>query len=185
MLMNYSKLWSEQEDVTDPMIAHPLVASACRREEGRTLFRIVDDATIPHLLIQSPKKPQFDVLRDIGFETKAVNVALKKQDYFFRVRVNPTKTDAEGRRIGIIDPKERDDWFKKMLAINGMIVTDLHDRTEGLLRFSRNNRTIVAYSVFYDGAIVVEDVKKAEALLSNGVGKCKAFGFGLITLRVS
>lgn len=183
MRVQYSKVYSEHEDLTNPMVAHQVVSAICRREEGRSLFRISEDVGGVYLLLQSLSKPRFDHVPGLHFQTKEVNIGLRRQKYLFTVCCNPVKSGPDNKRTGITDPKERIEWFQNMLGRNGMRVVEARALSNGMRRFERNGCDISAYSVTFKGAIAVEDPKLAEGILAAGIGKCKAFGFGLITLR--
>ena len=180
--LQYSRIRSESEELSDNLVAHSVVSALCPKDGGRTLFRVDCDGIGPFLLVQSPTIPQ-PVIPGVALETKPVQIALSKRRYSFKVRANPTKNDEAGKRIGIVEKDEREAWLRKVFYGNGMEVEEVSSLSEGVRKLERNGRSISVYSCMFFGTVSVNDPVMAEGLLANGVGKCKAFGFGLISLR--
>lgn len=178
----FSKIWAKNEDLGDPATAHAIV-SAVNHRDGRSLFRVERDMNGYYLLLQSANRPAFEVLPGITFQTKAVDFTLQKRQYLFKVRANPVKINADGKRVALSNTEQRDKWFSQIFEANGFESVEVSSGSEGIQKFGRSERKIVAYSAIFDGVFRVKDPMKAEQIILRGVGKCKAFGFGLITLK--
>lgn len=183
--VHYSKIRSE-EDLQDQFVAHSIVASLCPPDKGRALFRTEADDEGTFILLQSPARPRFDLMPQLNFQTKAIHIELEKGNYGFRVFCNPVRLDTNGKRIGVIQETDRKTWLDFVFGQGGGMKPVWEATSSsfcGIRQLSRDRRKITACAVMFSGAVEIQDTEKAEQLLLNGIGKCKAFGFGLVTLR--
>ena len=181
---NFSKLWSS-ENISNPSISHAIVSAICRqnsRDNGRTLYRLVTEAAGRYLLIQSPARPDFDLVKTITFETKPIKINLGKTAYGFRLRAHPAKT-INKKKLAIVQRDEQEAWINRVLETNGAKLSSLSIKGEGMQRWQHSKNLISAYSVFFEGTIEVLDPSAFEQMLERGLGCRKAFGYGLLTLR--
>ena len=101
----------------------------------------------------------------------------------FRLKANPTVTKA-GSRVGILDNGERMKWLSKALSESGCEVVSsyisAHGKEQGCHRPGQPPMTF--NSVTYQGTIKVRDKAKLVNALMSGIGRGKAYGFGMLLL---
>lgn len=118
----------------------------------------------------------------------------------FRLRANPTKSElpeakagVRGRRIPIIDPDEQIEWLRRQAERNGFELLSspknpdhplVEAVPEGPVRFrkSRTDRAVTLQSVNFRGFLRVTDAGRFRAALAEGIGRGRAYGFGLLQL---
>ena len=168
------------------------------QERSRKLWRIDKLQGKSYLLIQSPTKPDLEKLERYGVaasgEVKAYDKFLDNLEegrtYNFRVVLNPvvSLTNPEGKRGRVVPYLKVEDQMKFFLdrtEKNGFSVDPdqvmIVERAYVNLK-KQNKRPVRLVKVAYEGLLTIEDLDKFGALLLNGFGKKKAYGFGLMTL---
>lgn len=172
---------------------------------GRVLWRVDRDNEETNLLIVSPAKPCLvHIAEQAGWSTENTWATrdytpfLASIDegsrYLFRVVGNPTQTltDAKGKRIVAHRTVEHQrNWLVGKGALNGFeiaassagdgaLALELGDRSvEG---FRRQDSTVHLTTARFDGELVVSDPDLLRHALTNGIGRGKGYGCGLITL---
>ena len=129
---------------------------------SRKLWRIDKLKGKDYLLIVSDKKPDLDSLEKYGVpgsaETKSydkfLNAVEEGQLYRFRVTLNPVKSLSQG-------PGRR-----------GRVVPEI----------TAGQKAIQLSKVTYEGLLSVADKEVFYHTLTEGIGKKKAYGFGLMTV---
>lgn len=183
MKMHYSQVWPE-EDILDVNVAHSFVYSLCRKDQGRTLFRVENTPRGPYLLLQSPQRPTFEHVPGIKFQTKEIPVKLLPQKYDFKVRANTAK-NVNRSRTAIANTQDRIKWITERFAQSGIKVLSINVESEPDGNLVRGDQTIPICAASFSGTIEVQDTEKAEQMLFSGIGKSKAFGYGMLLLRIS
>lgn len=156
---------------------------------ARCLFRVdeVNTAPGPRLLVQSLTRPDWDYL-DARY-TVAVPVVKEFAPEFqegqplaFRLRANPTVC-REGKRLGLYKDEERQNWLARKGKAQGFQVRRALIQLEDQSRFEKNGAGCVTLSaVCFDGVLTVTDPAAFRTAVESGIGRAKAFGFGLLSL---
>lgn len=186
MRIYVSKITTSQEDVRNHAVAHSIISACYRRERGRVLFRVEQDANGgPCLLAYSAAKP--DDIATASIATREVNFAISKGTSLrFQIRANPVRRFGNDRkRWAIKDPELQKEWFKNQAETNGFSLVDLSLSQEGTIQVARFPNPISIESATFKGTLVVIDPDRFENCLLQGIGPSKAFGFGLLTIRKS
>ena len=175
----------------------------------RKLWRIDSLNDKLYLLLLSPELPdfthfakQFSKADAVG-ETKnyepLINRIKNGQQLHFRLCGNPVhsvrKAEEKGTRGKVfphITIEQKRNWLIKKAESNGFCLEDgAFDVVEtGIRKFYRKPKELqgkgestveIAYSVF-EGVLTVIDVEKFTHALTQGVGRAKAYGCGLLTV---
>jgi len=96
----------------------------------------------------------------------------------YRILANAAVNTPEGRK-GLLAQNEQEAWFKEMATRNGFALQSLNSFGY-LKKFKRSQITAAATKL--EGVLTINDGMKFTEFVQNGIGKCKAFGFGLVTL---
>lgn len=150
----------------------------------------------PTVLIQhsSRLKPTLDEGggRFAKLEHKLAELRINPGLYRFRLRANPVKSvpakepGVRGKRRGLSGNDERQSWLTGRFAEHGMDVLSLDFVPEPFVEFSKNGSRssgkICIASVMYNGIIRIRDPKRTIAIMENGIGRSRGFGYGLVSL---
>ncbi len=197
----------------DPYQMHRTLCRAWGDEckAAQILYRIEQEKALT-LLVQSHLEPDWGFLQEGDYllkspQMKPFEPQLKAgQRLTFRLRANPTKsavepeqTSGRGKRVGLFREAERRDWLLRQGARCGFEIPviavtkdqgpvyDLRQLDERALTASpegpaRDKRAVLS-SVLFEGRLEITDAAVFQAALQNGIGRGKAFGFGLLSLR--
>ena len=170
-----------------------------KKERSRKLWRIdrIGDRTF--LLIVSEVKPDLKVLEKYGVDntarTKDYEKFLEKlkegQTLRFRVALNPviSKMDENTRGRGKIYPcyniEDQRKFFLDRSLKNGFELEDedfqIVERAHPLLK-KKGMRNVKLNKVVYEGKLKIKDRERFIKTLKEGMGREKAYGFGMMTL---
>ena len=176
----------------------------------RHLWRIDHLAGKDYLLVVSEDKPDLVQLEAHGVlgsaKTKEYDAFLDKiqvgQIFRFRLTANPTYAVAQpGEKRSKIYPHITVDQQKKWLLDrserlgfefleqetdiddgNEQLTLEIVERNWEVLRRKSGQRTIKLSSVSFEGFLKVTDLEKFKIALTEGIGREKAFGMGLLTV---
>jgi len=182
-----------------PSRFHGAIESAESDGRTRKLWRIDELGGEMYLLILSEKELDFSNVSDqFGAErpqTKCYDTLLDRVKnggkWQFRLKANPVihKKDTNshrGRLVGLIGNKQQEEWLKKQALKNGFsledgmwLVTEFkwYDFKKG----ERRNHVRI-HSVTYEGVFTVTDEELLKVALTNGIGREKAYGLGMLTI---
>ena len=165
---------------------------------SRKLWRIDKLKGKDYLLIVSDKKPDLDSLEKYGVpgsaETKSydkfLNAVEEGQLYRFRVTLNPVKSLSQGPgRRGRVVPEitaEQQLLFLESRAdkLGFELVPGKYQILERCwVPFKKQGQKAIQLSkVTYEGLLSVADKEVFYHTLTEGIGKKKAYGFGLMTV---
>lgn len=170
----------------------------------RKLWRVDQINGESYLLVLSKTKPDLDRLEKYGVESSAetksydklldsIEVGMKAR---FKVNLNTVKSicdDKKHIKRGRLVPVRLDELYKFFLdrtEKNGFSVKegefDITSKGEKLfIKKDANegkNTRVNLVSATYEGILTVTDVDKFKEALVNGIGRKKAYGFGLLTI---
>lgn len=170
---------------------------------SRKLWRIDSIHNEHYLLVLSEEKPEESIL-----EKYAVKGSLEIKDYDpfieklregmqakFRIKLNTVKSLADrsqGRRRGRLVPVPLDElipYFLSRAEKNGFHVDedDLRIVAKSKELFEKQDQEdtrikLDLVSTSYEGLLTITDLEKFKKALAQGIGKKKAYGFGLLTI---
>lgn len=173
--------------ITDAYSIHRVVYSLFQDEE-RERFLYVDKGPqngFHIVMVLSEKEPT--KLPDLLLETKPIaETFLSHKRYAFEVLLNPVKRQRQTRKLEPITgqlPLLK--WFMDKAAANGFDPDETHlsATIQSAQMFNgRDAHSVVHHSVLFTGILTVTDAALFEKAFQNGIGRGKAFGFGLLQL---
>lgn len=178
----------ENRNVFDAYTVHKLIYSLFPKEgEENRSFLFCDkggNALEKRFLILSKKEP---LQPEIGqVESKTIPESFLGYNYYtFEVQVNPVKKDSKTGKI--IPVKGRDalsEWFyKKAPSLGFNILPDtLLVGDTNIVQFEKEGKKITYGKAVFSGRLEVTDRQLFIKSFENGIGKGKAFGFGLFQI---
>ncbi|WP_296141500.1 type I-E CRISPR-associated protein Cas6/Cse3/CasE [uncultured Anaerococcus sp.] len=166
----------------------------------RKLWRIEQLKGKNYLLLVSETKPDLDQLEKYGVKGTASTKVydsflnkLKNGDIArFKVVLNPTisiKNDVNKSKRGKIVPLKSSEFANYLLdrsLKNGFSLNEddflITERKIVPFKHSKNSKRINLNQVTYEGKLKITDKDKMIETLTSGIGKKKAYGFGLMTI---
>lgn len=168
-------------------------------ERSRKMWRIDQVDGDPYLLVLSKEKPDLKRLEKYGVtnsaQTKDYNVLLKQlrvgDKLRFRVVLNPVISLSQGKAFGrrgrvipLVTAEQQLDFLKQRVGKHGFSLDDEVMVTERSFEILKrpNQQPVKICKAAYGGFLTIEDLELFKAVLINGLGKKKAYGFGLLTV---
>lgn len=181
-----------QAKITDAYGVHRVVYSLFPATEATRDFLYLDQGEGPtgrHILLLSsrpPGEPQWGRV-----ETKALPAGfLDYSHYGFEVRVNPTKRhpktgDLEAVRgrealVTWFGNKALEHGFEVVSGLGGVPLIDV--RAVGVQRFPKGTSVVTHVTATFVGQLRVVDPALFRRTFETGLGRAKAFGFGLLKI---
>ena len=154
------------------------------RAENKLLYKIITNGDEIYLYIQSLSEFNTENVGAVGFElVKVFN--LESRNYedlsYFDVQTFPYKT-VNDKRYFIKDTAERYDWLKRQFEKNGIELLDFTEYKQSDIVLDNNQLKRIPTSSFR-GRMRVVDPIKAEVFITNGMGRMKNYGLGLILVK--
>lgn len=176
---------------------------------GRVLWRLDAQGVERRLYVVSPERPDLSALvEQAGWETSPGRSAdyrpllegLKLgQQWRFRFRGNPVKAlkgDGRGKVVPHVTPKQQVEWLENRAEANGFrllrtddgeLLTSVTTRADAAFQrddpHSGASGRVTLRQAQFDGALEVLDASLLRQALTHGIGRGKAYGCGLMTLR--
>ncbi|MDO5027513.1 MAG: type I-E CRISPR-associated protein Cas6/Cse3/CasE [Tissierellia bacterium] len=165
----------------------------------RKLWRVDDLNNKKYLLIVSQEKPDIGLLEKYGKKGSGqvkdydifLNSLKEGKKYRFKITLNTTKAVSEGhlnkrgRVYPITDEFEQLDFLLKRAKKNGFKLEEngfylLNSDFDYLKK--PNEKKLNLIKAVFQGELEITDKEKFIYALSNGIGKKKAYGFGMMTV---
>lgn len=169
-------------------------------KRSRKLWRIDPLGKDLYLLVLSSSKPDLEKLEKYGVpnsaETKDYNPLLNKLNkgdkLRFRAVLNPIMSLSQGKSSGkrgqvipLVTAEQQIEFLKQRANRHGFSFNDeevmITSKGFEILK-RRNQKPVKICKAAYEGYLTIDDPDLFKAVLINGLGKKKAFGFGLITV---
>lgn len=186
--------------LANPQHIHGAVENAFSGERQRRLWRLdtLDDKL--YLLIVSEDAPNLSGISaqfgtDEPGQTKDYTPFLERLGenslWRFRLTVNPTKsvkTEAEARGTvkALVTTAGAEKWLADRAQKHGFQLQPNQFGVTGTrwLHFRKHGggRTVSLYSVTIEGVLLITDVEAFRKTLTEGIGRGKAYGQGLLTI---
>lgn len=179
--------------------------SALQSDVGRTLWRV--DHRLDHaiwLCVVSPSRPDLtNIVEQAGWptqsawETREYTPLLSRlaegQRWLFRLTANPVHTaaleDGSVKRLGHVTVAQQQGWLVERAERFGFSVTQDAEGSPDMLvtrrerrEFRRGNGRVTLSTAQFDGQLEVTDADALRGALTNGIGRAKGYGCGLMTL---
>ena len=190
--------------LSSPQIFHAAIESCFNSftgEKDRKLWRLDRLNGKLYLLILSPAPPNFTSFAaqfcapGITGETRAYQSLLDRikpgQRLRFRLRANPvrsvqTERGARGKIFPHVTISQKQSWLMKKAESKGFRVEEggfeiVETRTVRFYRQGKRNPVELSVAVF-EGELTVTDPVQFTQALTQGIGRAKAYGCGLITV---
>lgn len=165
---------------------------------SRKLWRIDQIEEKRYLLVVSETKPNCEQMEAYAvkgsFACKDYEPFLKSikrgDSFLFRVTLNPVHSVCEnkgdrGKVYPLYSEEEQRTFFLERSVKHGFHVDDdqflIKEKGEEILRKKEKKRVNLVKAV-YEGRLIVEDADLFVELLCHGMGREKAYGFGMMTV---
>ncbi|MDO9317275.1 MAG: type I-E CRISPR-associated protein Cas6/Cse3/CasE [Gammaproteobacteria bacterium] len=127
--------------------------------------------------------PQFGTV-----QTKPVHKAfLTHESYAFEITLNPGKRDKKTGKVVPIRGREAiEQWFKERAPESwGFSVNPINLQTEnlGVQTFEKGGKVVTHGSATLKGELTVVDRERFTKSFTQGIGRGRAFGFGLLQIQ--
>lgn len=187
--------------LSSPSIFHGAVESSFTGDRKRNLWRIDCLNEQLYLLLLSECKPELSSFclqfgqEELSYETKSYDGLLDRiktgDKWRFRLTANPTKSvsdqknEKRGKVLAHITADFQKNWLVERAEKNGFFVTDdSFDivQSKWIRFYKKGSKAISLISVTYEGILEVTEADLFKNALTNGIGRGKAYGMGLLTV---
>ena len=185
--------------LASPNLIHGAIEQSFPGPRGRRLWRVDTLGDKTWLLVLSQDKPDFSRLAAqfgaAGWESREYEPLLRRIEsgsvWHFRLTANPTVSksrvrDERGKVLGHITPTHQKRWLSNRAEKHGFsLVEEEFDVVQSRwLRFRKGTdggRPVTLLSVTYEGSLTITDPFLFTQTLTEGIGRGKAYGLGLLT----
>jgi CRISPR system Cascade subunit CasE len=190
--------------LVSPNLLHGAIEAAFPGERTRKLWRIDKLRDHCYLLLLSDRKPelrraaeQFGIANaDQLWETKDYGKLLDRIEedsvWYFRITANPTKCckDENGERGTVkahITPFYQKMWLLERGEKCGFHVNEdsfnvIESSWKRFYKGTERKKPVTILAVTYEGILKVTNTEKFQKTLTDGLGRGKAFGMGMLTI---
>jgi CRISPR system Cascade subunit CasE len=175
------------------MQAFPDIQQDKVRMDWEILFRLEPDSNI--MLVQSGAevKPDWDKLPDrylldrkiASFTIHPDNLQSGKL-FHFRLKANPSKRHKESRKtVGLHSQPEQIAWLERQATAHGFQIqmVDVIPTANVFGNKTGNNAQIKIHTALFQGILEVREPDLLLAAITAGIGRAKAYGCGLLSLK--
>ena len=190
--------------LVSPNLIHGAIEAAFPGTRTRKLWRIDKLGEHTYVLLLSDCEPQFTQMeKQFGivnegksWETKDYSKLLSRihenTEWYFRLTANPTKSrKTEKGKRGIvcahITPYFQKKWLLERSIKAGFSLEEekfsvIESRWQRFYKGNMRKNPVTLLSVTYEGILRVRDAEKFCKTLTEGIGRGKAFGMGMMTI---
>lgn len=186
--------------LSNPNLLHGAVEAAFPGARERKLWRLDTLGGRQYLLLLSPEKPDFrGIAAQFGTgasgQTRAYAPLLERiaegSVWQFRLTANPTKScktmDSDrGKVRACAVVAEQEQWLLERAEKHGFALQENEFSVTGIKRYSfvkrQERRKVSLLSVTYEGILRVTDAERFRQTLTEGMGRGKAYGMGMLTV---
>lgn len=181
--------------ITDDYSIHRVVYSLFPKSSnpGRILYADRGSRNALHTVlilseiapICSPETPQQIETKEIGPDF------LRHSRYAFEILLNPVRRESLSRKLWpVLGETALREWFLEKAAANGFALTPEDEArlviqvrdTKTFKQKNASERNVTHHQVLFSGTLTVSDSERFRNAFEHGIGKAKAFGFGLLQL---
>lgn len=183
--------------LSDPQRMHAATMSCFGVEDpGRVLWRVDSGSHVDTLYVVAPERPDLThIVEDAGWpeahpaQVREYAPLLDRlapgMEVGYRFTGNPTKVKTFGgakKRIALSAP-DQVEWAQRVLTEAGLeTVPDLESRETTRFTKDKSERQVVLSRATFMGSGVITDPGLLRRALTDGIGRGKAYGCGLLTL---
>lgn len=189
--------------LNSPNYFHSAVEESFKGERKRNLWRIDKLNDKYYLMILSPEKPDLsNAVKDFGFpnndpawETRNYDGLLDRiiegSVWHFRLTANPTISKRVGVRTSTIynhkTPVQQKQWLMDRAESHGFKLTEtsfdvVHNQWYQFKKRRDNTNMVSLLGATFEGRLQVTDPVVFKKSLTEGIGREKAYGMGLLTI---
>lgn len=182
-----------------PQLFHGAVASLFSRGE-RYLWRVDRVGDKLYLLISCHEKPE---ISSVAGQFGAAPGETLKYDYFlgniqnddiwhFRLRANPVinvkqEDGTRGKILAHVTVEQQKNWLLKRSEKNGFSLNEdqftvVNSEWLSFSKGNDNGRQVTIHAVTFEGFLTVKDADAFRIALTEGIGRGRAYGLGMITV---
>lgn len=179
-----------------PQMFHAAICKAFTDEE-RYLWRLDKLAGKTYLLVSSHMKPALEAAAEqFGFgtyETRDYDTLLDRiqtgDRWHFRLRANPVVSVSDGtgrgKVLAHVTVAQQEQWLRDRAAKHGFEPETLAVVEREWVSFKKtaeNGRPVTLHAVTFEGSLRVTDKELLRKAMTEGIGRGKAYGMGMLTL---
>ena len=194
--------------IDSPQVIHAAVMSAFDScpDRGRVLWRTDRVGDSLNLLIVSGGRPDIGCLVDrFGYPEDGdswkslpydgiLDGLCEGQYKRFRLRANPVRSimskssGSRGKPVALTTPGEQMDWLRERTDRYGFVTADAGTEPElqvvqkDTRKFIRRGKMVTINTATFQGVLCVTDAENFRKALTEGIGRAKAYGCGLLTV---
>ena len=181
-----------------PQVIHASVEGCFTdADQTRKLWRLDYFRGQPYLLLLSQERPDFSrFVAQFGYydDTGEVREYQHMLDclqnggkYRFRLCANPVyslkRPDGErGRVVPHVTVEQQEEWLEKQSEKKGFSLDTFVIVQRELKKFTRQKKYVTLHTATYEGILTIGDVAIFRDALTQGIGRAKSYGCGLLTL---
>jgi CRISPR system Cascade subunit CasE len=153
--------------------------ASVRRAASGILYRVEEDSSNPHILIQSRISPAST--SDALVKTDCSGLIprlIPGSAVTFRIEINAVRCQSRSTRRIAIPEQEIPGWLSHTTLARGLSQIEVRDLEVRVLRAGRTPLRVARIN----GVAVVRDQASMLALIEQGVGRAKAYGCGLLSV---
>lgn len=171
-------------------------------EPGRPLWRLdTDDHLKPTLYVVSHERPDLAHLEEqAGWPSQPTTQSRSYDDFLeslnegdrwaFRLTANPThrvQMGSTSKVLAHVTVAQQLTWLLDRASAIGIDLGSVDEPTARVIgrevkKFKRSEQTVTLGTATFDGSLTVSDAPRLRAALTEGIGRAKAYGCGLMTL---
>lgn len=159
------------------------------RDKAKMLYRVVTQDDTIYLYVQSKDKfnttnyTQYGLclVKELDLDQLFNNVG---DILYFDVKTFPCKTNSAGRRYFLRDQHDRYQWLSKQFEHYDIELVNCSEYQQNYHILDKNKKNPTRMeSTTYRGAIKINNRDKAFEMITNGIGRVKTFGLGLVLFK--
>jgi len=195
--------------IESPQIMHAAVMASFASDalNERVMWRLDRIGAVTYLLVQSQKRPDFrHIIDQFGwpdseqsYDTLEYDPFLDKlepgQRWRFRLTANPTKsikatdTSTRGKVVPHVTVDQQVQWlidktpergFEIVASEDGVFNLDVVNRE--IKKFKRSDQNITLHLATFEGILEIKDDVQFKETITNGIGRAKGYGCGMLTI---
>jgi CRISPR system Cascade subunit CasE len=165
----------------DPVAAHKFIVAALPELTDRYLFRIDPEQDRFVIWLQSIDEPKWSYEPPEGFSVMCKQVDVPKSGKFiFKLQTNPS-VQTDGTRISVPLDKQLD-WFKHKASESGFDIEQVTITRHWPVPVNSKDKNWIIMASLFNGSLRITDEERFGQALVSGIGRSKAYGFGLLSL---
>lgn len=144
----------------------------------------------PVILVQSANPPNWERFTEKDW-AKSIEGPIGMRDLLgglqvgdrmrFRLHGNPTRKSL-GKNVALTSQADKVQWLKRKAQAHGFDIETMQISQSGLIFGRKQDAKMTFNSALFEGTLTVRDAVEFEKALIGGIGRAKAFGFGMLSI---